>query len=520
MDYSYDGFERMEKETYKTSSATTYEAVYTYDSRSNVINKTSYDPRSHNATYRSESFSYGNANQLVGTLIYDYKGDTVSYTTFSNDVNGNIISRTEKNGANTVTGTASYAYDALNRMSSFTENSSNTTQYTYGTDNRIIKTDKNNVTTHLVSYGGVITYEDDGTSAVAYIVSGSRVEGELTSQKTKHYVYSGIGEISCILTASYSGFANNKISYDAYGNKLSGNEARYGYKGYFTDAGSGLYYLNARWYDASIQQFTQEDPAKDGTNWYTYCAGDPVNRSDPTGLCWGYYDEGNVNNTVWMRIGLNYEQWNSVLSMPGSFADGTSRLKIIDHKNNILEWCPPGCSMVAEHYAARKQFGDAITDYGNRENTFTLSLNVTDEANARRALGISYSLVRDIGFNVQQSILFLSRPFCLLFASSVIALDGNKGFLGIGSNLYGMSATRIAAELFSHAVVYWAAEPFRLAANLIGLDIKFLNDIHIEVGDTNVNNNDTKWLGYYAVWYGASIIKQFIPGNFLLQFVL
>ncbi len=42
-------------------------------------------------------------------------------------------------------------------------------------------------------------------------------------------------------------------------------------------------YLRARNYDPVIGRFTQQDPAMDGLNWYTYCGGNPVMYWDPTG---------------------------------------------------------------------------------------------------------------------------------------------------------------------------------------------------------------------------------------------
>ncbi|MCP4147566.1 MAG: RHS repeat-associated core domain-containing protein, partial [bacterium] len=50
------------------------------------------------------------------------------------------------------------------------------------------------------------------------------------------------------------------------------------------DPDTGLYYFNARWYDASLGKFITEDPIKDGVNWYVYCSNNPLNRTDPTGL--------------------------------------------------------------------------------------------------------------------------------------------------------------------------------------------------------------------------------------------
>jgi RHS repeat-associated protein len=61
---------------------------------------------------------------------------------------------------------------------------------------------------------------------------------------------------------------------------------------YFTgqefDKESGLYYMNARYYDPKIGVFTSSDPAMDGMNHYGYCSGNPIMYNDPTGLSGGY----------------------------------------------------------------------------------------------------------------------------------------------------------------------------------------------------------------------------------------
>jgi len=50
---------------------------------------------------------------------------------------------------------------------------------------------------------------------------------------------------------------------------------------------SGLTYLRNRYYDAATGRFTQEDPIglAGGLNLYGYAGGDPINFSDPFGLC-------------------------------------------------------------------------------------------------------------------------------------------------------------------------------------------------------------------------------------------
>jgi RHS repeat-associated protein len=72
----------------------------------------------------------------------------------------------------------------------------------------------------------------------------------------------------------------SNYSYDAYGNKSGSSDnlpSPYGYNGYYRDSETGLYYLNARYYDPTTQQFTQEDTYwGDGTDLYAYCHFNPV----------------------------------------------------------------------------------------------------------------------------------------------------------------------------------------------------------------------------------------------------
>lgn len=42
--------------------------------------------------------------------------------------------------------------------------------------------------------------------------------------------------------------------------------------------------MGARYYDPQLGRFTQPDPSGQETNPYLYAAGDPVNRTDPSGL--------------------------------------------------------------------------------------------------------------------------------------------------------------------------------------------------------------------------------------------
>jgi RHS repeat-associated protein len=56
------------------------------------------------------------------------------------------------------------------------------------------------------------------------------------------------------------------------------------FTGYDYDAVLDIWFAQFRFYDADSRRFTQEDPVKDGRNWYAYCGDDPVNWVAPWGL--------------------------------------------------------------------------------------------------------------------------------------------------------------------------------------------------------------------------------------------
>ncbi|MGW1466572.1 RHS repeat-associated core domain-containing protein [Streptomyces sp. NPDC002308] len=57
----------------------------------------------------------------------------------------------------------------------------------------------------------------------------------------------------------------------------------YRFAGAYNDP-TGLYKMGARYYDPTLGRFTQPDPSGQETNPYLYAEGDPINRTDPSGL--------------------------------------------------------------------------------------------------------------------------------------------------------------------------------------------------------------------------------------------
>lgn len=80
-------------------------------------------------------------------------------------------------------------------------------------------------------------------------------------------------------------------SYGAYGDRRPGIAgAATGYAGQVGEGCFGAYLLGRRLYVPALRRFANADPLSPfdagGWNRYTYCAGDPVNRIDPTGNVW------------------------------------------------------------------------------------------------------------------------------------------------------------------------------------------------------------------------------------------
>ena len=89
-----------------------------------------------------------------------------------------------------------------------------------------------------------------------------------------------------------------KYAYDAYGNckVVSGADSEiatlnpFRYRGCYYDRETGLYYLNARYYNPEWRRFISPDDTAyldpetvNGLNLYAYCNNDPVNYADPSG---------------------------------------------------------------------------------------------------------------------------------------------------------------------------------------------------------------------------------------------
>jgi RHS repeat-associated protein len=158
-------------------------------------------------------------------------------------------------------------------------------------------------TWYCYEYSRVIK-EQDNEGSVAYNIYGTNLISRDLDDEKVYYIYNGHGDVTGLLSSSGAVIAS--YYYDAFGvctetTKTGGMVSTadtnpYRYAGYQFDSESELYNLDARFYDAKIVRFMQEDTYLGNMadplslNLYSYCSNNPLIYWDPTGH-WEVGDE-------------------------------------------------------------------------------------------------------------------------------------------------------------------------------------------------------------------------------------
>ncbi|MGO8870488.1 MAG: RHS repeat-associated core domain-containing protein [Acidimicrobiales bacterium] len=276
-----------------TPSSSTSPAGYTYDAQSRVTQMT---PGSGSALSYGEdasgnlttlpagaSGSYDDASELTSST---HSGTTTGYTY---DADGD---QTQASIGGTTTVSASY--NGARELTSYSDPAADMTTATYDGDGvRASATTTpaggSSSTQHFVwdENGSVPEILMDSTNAYVYGPGSTPIEQVNLSSGTVQYLVSDtLGSVRGVVNSS--GSLTASTSYDAWGNpETSGGLTSFtpvGFAGGYTDP-SGLVYLINRYYDPGTGQFLTVDPMVDETGQaYSYAGGDPVNKSDPSGL--------------------------------------------------------------------------------------------------------------------------------------------------------------------------------------------------------------------------------------------
>jgi len=217
-------------------------------------------------------------------LIYSYNtqrnrlnSTTGTVNTFGYDNEGQ---QTTKNGA-------TYGYDNAHRLTSI-----GTTAYSYdGVGNRLRAT-RNGVTTRYVyDAAGNLLAEANASGAIQKYYIHAKGLAAMVTAGGQLYVYHFDGSGHTVALTDANKAIANTYAYSPYGKVFGQQETiaqpfKYAGQVGVMDEGNDLYYMRARYYDASVGRFISEDPSGfgDGPNLYAYVGGNPITAIDPTGL--------------------------------------------------------------------------------------------------------------------------------------------------------------------------------------------------------------------------------------------
>jgi RHS repeat-associated protein len=154
--------------------------------------------------------------------------------------------------------------------------------------------------TEYILEGNLVLVEKKGNDVIYYTYNQDGSILSFNYQGNEYFYIKNLqGDIIKIIDATGNTVATYR--YDAWGNIIDswdsnigiGSLNPYRYRSYRYDTETGLYYLNARYYDPSIgrsisaDSISYLDPSSEqGLNLYAYCNNNPVMYLDSTGHFW------------------------------------------------------------------------------------------------------------------------------------------------------------------------------------------------------------------------------------------
>lgn len=298
--YVYDDLYRLTSATItNTTSGSNYTHTFSFDSIGNILTKS--DQGSY--TYAET----GKVNPHGVTLVDNGSGTTKTYTY---DDNGNMTQEVFDDGTDTIT--KSMTWDHLNRMTQTTVNDgTNTTtiSYTYDQGGRRLKKSVNDGTTTVTTKYPFADFEVTTTNSTKTTVNAdtqhvATIENTGTSQIVYSHHDDHLGGANIV--TSVSGNLVQVLDYFPFGSvrvddKSSTYDSTQKFTGHELDDDTGLYYAQARYYDAETGRFISQDPLQmrvgelmkkfknnpQGLNFYSYSGNNPIVMIDPSGETFG-----------------------------------------------------------------------------------------------------------------------------------------------------------------------------------------------------------------------------------------
>ena len=275
----YDGLDRLwsvRGTNWGTPTPDGYNARYTYDALDNIrysqIGATNY-------SYNYDLGTPTNTNRLLsmqrnGGTVYAIATDPAgNITSDARNGHGYQFDIAHRLTAVTGPGAESYLYDGNGRRARTLNSTTGTIEYFgYGADGRLLQ----DWSSRRGNRKGYI-YLGNTLVATYGVTTVNPNNGAITIEY-KHTDALGSPVVTTDATRGISG----RQLYTPYGLPLAPVDG-VGYTGHVNDVGTGLTYMQQRYYDPQISRFLSSDPANAGFNLYDYASNNPYRSTDPDG---------------------------------------------------------------------------------------------------------------------------------------------------------------------------------------------------------------------------------------------
>ena len=370
--YTYDSLDRVKEMTYTDlETGKVMESYqYSYDKSSNITEKTqvnNYPREDADKVNETKVYTYDTLGRLIKTVTTDHKkDDKTKAVTYTYDNVGNRLK--EDDG----TTTTSYTYNGLDQLKTSTKEKGTAVEevrqydydangnqtdvkntktgenqtYVYDAENRLsqvsVTKDGNTAVIQQNIYNGegqriqkidgdetINYYYQDGVVAYTTDVNGEQnsqnligTDGNVLATErfqqnaTQYYLYNKDIQGSTSSLVKEDGSADATYQYTDFGETtIQGDDQaknEVSYTGGIYDQSTGLYYMNARYYNPEDGRFMTEDSYRgeimnpETGHLYVYCANNPVNYMDPSGHLFGNWDMFGrywFDKTVFIRYG-------------------------------------------------------------------------------------------------------------------------------------------------------------------------------------------------------------------------
>jgi RHS repeat-associated protein len=259
--------------------------------------------------------AYNANSELCWTISGASSGACTSTPTGSTryvyDADGNLTQQSAPDGVD-----VSLSYNAANEMVQYQTGSSVQTDYSYDGDGVLMSRTGNGTTSYAWNPSPAVpqlleTTSNGATTKYVYGPTGLPLEEILSNGSTYYFSHDNIGSTRVLSTST--GAVADTDTYGPYGAVLTSTGSVPNsllYAGQYLDSVSGLYYMQARYYDPSIGQFTTIDPISEVTGQtYSYAANNPISYVDPSGegLCLlGHNPNGSCRGATEFRKAVSF----------------------------------------------------------------------------------------------------------------------------------------------------------------------------------------------------------------------